>query len=306
MKKLNVLISLSTDASDFQREQAKAANETASRLGAEIKIVYAQNDAIVQSEQLLQAIQGEHEARPNAIIVQPCGSTPLPHVARAANAASIGWVVLNWTPDYIAELRAKPGIPAFAVSSDQQEIGRIQGRQLAALLPDGGSAIYIQGPSSSPAAKQRAEGMNETRPANVRLRQLKSNSWSEEDGGKAVTTWLRLSTSQKERFDAIVAQNDLLAVGARNALVQQLEQGGGVDHKMLHELSVTGVDGLPRGGQLWVQKGLLAATVVVPTNADTGLELLVQALKTGAQPPEITYTVPISYPLIEKLNRVTK
>ena len=57
MEKLKVLVSLSTDATDFQREQAKAAQEAAARLGVNATIVYAQNDAITQGEQLLKPIQ---------------------------------------------------------------------------------------------------------------------------------------------------------------------------------------------------------------------------------------------------------
>lgn len=125
MNQLSVLVSLATDASDFQREQAKAAEEAAARLGITAQITYAQNDALDQSEQLLKVIQGDAGGRPQAIVIQPCGQTALPHVARAAVAAGIGWAVLNWTVDYVAELRRGYHVPVFIVSSDQQEIGRI-------------------------------------------------------------------------------------------------------------------------------------------------------------------------------------
>jgi|SRR5215471_7149829 len=292
MKKLSLLVSLSDDASDFQREQAKAAQEAAIRLGVEARIIYAQNDAITQSEQLLKAIHAAPLERPNAIIVQPCGRTGLHQVANAAAAASIGWLALNWMVDYLPELRAKYHVPAFVYSSDQQEIGRIQGKQMEALLPQGGSVLYIQGPSSSLAAQQRTAGMHETKPENIHVRLLKADSWAQEGGHRAVSAWLRLSTSQQDRLNLIVAQNDLLALGARQMLQDQ--------RKLLDPL-FTGVDGLPDGGQKWVQKGWLAATIIVPVNAGAGLEVMVKALKTGIQPPEVTFTVPASYPPFEKL-----
>jgi len=52
----------------------------------------------------------------------------------------------------------------FVVVNDNHEIGRIQGRQLAALLPDGGSVLCIQGPSEADASKLRTAGMYETKP----------------------------------------------------------------------------------------------------------------------------------------------
>jgi hypothetical protein len=36
--------------------------------------------------------------------------------------------------------------------------------QLAALVPQGGSAVYIQGPSLSTVTEQRSSGMHETKP----------------------------------------------------------------------------------------------------------------------------------------------
>jgi ribose transport system substrate-binding protein len=303
MNQLGVLVSLATDASDFQREQAKAAEETAARLGMTAQIIYAQDDALTQSEQLLKVIQGDAGARPQAIVIQPCGQTALPHVARAAAAAGIGWVVLNWAVDYVTELRQTYQTPAFIVSSDQQEIGRIQGRQIAALLPDGGSILYIQGPTHSPASRQRSQGFLETKPGNVQVRVLKGEGWTERDGKRAAASWLRLSTSQQARPDAVVAQNDLLALGARNALLEQNHRAA-QDSPL--EIPFTGVDGLTRGGQAWVQAKTLAATVVVATNCGVALELLAKAMRTGTQPPEITFTTPYSYPPIEELTKAAK
>lgn len=299
MEKPYVLLSLLTDANDFQREQANAAKDTASRAGVDIQVVYANSDPITQSEQLLQVIQNA-DVKPRGILVQPAGGTALPQVARAAVMAGIGWVLLNREADYIPELRKGRAVPVFAVSSDQKEIGRIQGRQFGALLPNGGTVLYLQGPSSSAAAHQRSDGMNETRPANVQVRTLKSASWTTEDGRKAIASWLRLSTAHKEQIDLVAAQGDMLAMGARQELH---EQANSLERPEWIRARFTGVDGLPRGGRSWVESGILAATVVVPPNAGDALAMLVKSLETGTQPPEATYTAPASWPSIEALNR---
>src|SRR3954451_12354996 len=127
-------------------EQATAAEEAAQRFGAELQILDAENDAIVQSQQLLKIIQSNTEPRPDGIIFEPVGGTAMPQVARAAAAAGIGWVILNREVDYLVDLRRNFKVPLFTLTSDHEEIGRIQGRQIAALLPQAGSVLLIQGP----------------------------------------------------------------------------------------------------------------------------------------------------------------
>src|SRR5438445_3169516 len=66
-------------------------------------------------------------------------------------------------------------------------------------------------------------------------------------------------------------------------------------------LPFTGCDGMPDTGQAWVRSGLLAATVVVPANSGQAIEMLTQSLRSGSQPPERTFTAPLSFPPTEKL-----
>jgi len=71
-----------------------------------------------------------------------------------------------------------------------------QGRQFAALLPHGGSILYIQGPAENSAAKERTIGMQETKPANIHCILLRAQ-WTEESAQRSAAIWLKLSTSQK-------------------------------------------------------------------------------------------------------------
>ncbi len=158
MAKIRILVSLTTNDNDYQIEQAQSAEQAASKLGVTAEIIYANNDAINQSTQILRAIQAEPADRPNAIVFEPVGGTALPQVARAAAAADIGWAVLNRDANYIEDLRKTATAAIFAISSDHMEIGRIQGRQFAVMLPRGGTVLYIQGPSENSAAKERTLG----------------------------------------------------------------------------------------------------------------------------------------------------
>jgi ribose transport system substrate-binding protein len=297
MAKIRILVSLTTNDNDYQIEQAQSAEQAAGKLGVSAEIIYANNDAINQSTQILRAIQASPEDRPSAIVFEPVGGTALPQVARAAAAADIGWAVLNRDANYIEDLRRASTAAIFAISSDHVEIGRIQGRQFAALLPRGGTVLYIQGPSENSAAKERTLGMQETKPANVQIIALRGQ-WTEESSQRAVRSWLKLTTSQKAAVDLIGAQDDSMAIGARKAFEELPNE---VDRERWLKLPFTGCDGLPKTGQAWVRSGLLAATVFVPPNTGQAVEMFVQAIQQKKRPPERVLTVPTSIPVLSSL-----
>jgi ribose transport system substrate-binding protein len=296
MKRLSFLVSLTNDDNDYQQEQAAAAEKAARRLGVDVKIIHAKNDALVQSQQLLQYVQGSATARPDAILFEPAGGTAFPQVARAAAAAGIGWVVLNFDVDYILEIRRQYKVPMCAITSDHEEIGKIQGSQFAALLPNGGSMLYIEGPNNSLAAKQRSMGMNRSKPGNINVKTIRAN-WTEESSYKAVTSWLRLQTSQQSKIDLVGAQDDSMAMGARKAFSEISE----ADRARWMKIPVTGCDGMPKTGQAWVRNGSLAATIFIRPNTDLAIEMLVEAYKSGGTLPDRKVTEPESVPSLAEL-----
>ncbi len=91
-----------------------------------------------------------------------------------------------------------------------------------------------------------------------------------------------------------------MAIGARKAFegVANLEE-----RQQWLRLPYTGVDGLPKTGQTWVRTGTLKATVIVPPNAGQAISMIADALKDGPGVPERSYTVPSSFPALEKLAR---
>ena len=297
MKKLRFLISLPTSKNDFQLAQALSAEQAAQKRAIDLEIVYADNDAVQQSTQILKAIQVPVGTRPEAIVIEPASGTALPQVARAACAVGIGWAVLNRAPDYISELRRTTTVPIFSISSDHVEIGRIQGRQFAALLPNGGSVLYIEGPSHSSSAKNRTLGMLQTKPSNIQVATLKGQ-WTEESAWKAVRSWLQLTTSRRADLGLVSAQDDSMAMGARKAFQEAADE----EHGRWSSLLFTGCDGLPTTGQAWVRKGFLAATICIPPIAGQAVESLIEAIQNGRKPPEYSATVSFSIPALDALS----
>lgn len=297
MRKFGFLLSLVGDDSEYQRQQAHQAEEVAKRYGIALKIVYAQRDAITQSQQLLDVIQSKITDKPDAIIFEPVSETGLPHVARAAVKASMGVGILNLKPEYLSELRASGSSIVFAIGADHLEIGRIQARQLAKLVPQGGDALLIQGPAENVAAQQRTEGLLEAKPKNVSLRQMRAK-WSEESACNSVTSFLALSTSHQSNIQCIVAYNDRMALGAKRAFE---EQTVGEERNRWLSLPFLGCEGLPQSGQARVPTRKLTATVVVPANAPLAIETFMDALTNSKRPPEYRLTTPESFPDISLL-----
>src|ERR1700728_1578952 len=297
MNKLNIVVSLITDDNDYQLEQAASAQAAAQKLGANVEIIYAGNDAVQQTQQILKFIQ-EPSKRPDAILVEPVG-TGMPQIARAAVGAGIGWGIMNTNVDYVSQLRQHALVPVFTVLSDHETIGKIQGQQMGALLGDKGCVLYIEGPSGRDVARIRTKGMLSTKPPGIEIKTVKGD-WTQNSGYHAIKSWLSLSTSRQLHVSMVAGQNDDMAAGARRAFE---ELGDLRDRDSWLRLPFIGCDGVPRSGQEWVRQGRLAATVVSPPIAGEAVNLLASALKASSQPMERTMVAPLSFPAVKDLQK---
>jgi len=297
MEKLNILVSLLTEENDYQREQAASAQTAAQKLGAAVQIIYANNDAVLQTQQILQYIQ-EPSKRPDAIVVEPVGTGML-QVAKAAVSAGIGWVVINANVDYLPQLRQHALVPAFSVCSDHEEIGRIQGKQMAAILGEEGTVLYIEGPGVRDVARMRSKGMMQTKPPKITVKTLKGD-WTQQSGYHAIRSWLSLSTSRELHIGMIACQNDDMAFGARRAFEELTEMK---ERDSWLALPITGCDGVPKTGQTWVRQGRLAATVYSPPLIGDAIQLLAVSRTSGKQPDERTLVAPSSFPALPEIQK---
>ena len=298
MEKLNVVVALTTRENDYQAEQAVAAAEMATRLGVKIQIIYADNDAVNQTQQLIKIIQ-DPAKRPNAILVEPVG-TGMPQVAKAAVGAGIGWGIINSDPEYIAELRRRwrrSGL--LGQHGPSRKSAESRASRLAFSFPQG-NVLYIEGPFNSTATQLRTKGMLSTKPAAVQLKMLKGD-WTERSAHNAVKSWLSLGSSRQLQIRAVVCQNDAMAMGARKAFVGLTDK----DREQWLSIPFTGCDGVTKTGQEWVRRGLLKATIVTAPAAGIALEILAKAFNAGSMPPDRTLIPPRSFPAVEELRGKT-
>jgi ribose transport system substrate-binding protein len=294
-KRPRIVVSLPNDNA-YQHEQSLVAKSAAARLGIDLTLLNAKDDSITQSQQLLEIIQSRSDNPPDAFLVEPVTASGLRRVAEAAAAQNIGWVVSNSDVDYIAQLRKNPRIPAFIVTQGQFEIGRLQGNQLAALLPQGGSVLLLAGPSMSSVASRRLEGLESSRPPSAQLTVLRSK-WSEASAQQSVSAWLRLATSRAEKYLLVAAQTHELALGARKAFQSTSDAD---QQKRWLDLPFLGI-GVASQVKPLVDSRVLAAAVVTSVTMEIALRLLTRALESTSYPPERTVVEVFSFPELEKL-----
>jgi ABC-type sugar transport system substrate-binding protein len=188
-------------------------------------------------------------------------------------------------------------VPVFAINSDHEEIGRIQGQQFNALLPAGGCVLYLEGPSTSEVSRVRAEGMMSTKRSDISVKTLRGD-WTEASAYHAVKSWLRLPTSRDLHIGVIGCQNDAMALGAHRAFQEFVDSE---ERDRLLKLPLTGCDGVPSKGRAYVERKNMTATIVVPPLTGPALELIAEAFRNQRNIPEQTMLSPSSYPALEKL-----
>jgi inositol transport system substrate-binding protein len=292
--RLKLALFLTDPENEWVRAIAENAREAARRRGFTLTTHFSENQAIEQIQSLYATLRLPEEQRPNAIFVMPVHDQSLERVARAAAGAGIAWICLHRaTGDLVALRRQFPTVPIALVGPDQDEIGRLHGRQLLSLLPRGGQVLYVQGRHDNLSTQQRAARTREVIDgSSVEIAAVIDGDWGTAEAERAVSRWLRL-IGPGTPIDVVVCQNDAMAIGARRALQ---EVAGLLNRPDLAQLPVLGCDGLPDVGRKLVDTGELAGTVILPSPAITAIDTLVQALETLRMPPVQVLLAPQAYP----------
>jgi hypothetical protein len=143
---------------------------------------------------------------------------------------------------------------------------------------------------------QRREGMESTKPRNIRVTTIPSN-WNEESAYQSARTRLQLAASRGENFDLVAAQSHELALGARKAF-------RGIDnHEQREKWLGLRFIGSGISGQVkpLVDGGVLAAAVITSVTMELALKILVRAIEAQLQPAERSVVEALSYPDLEKM-----
>ncbi len=204
----NFLTVLRNGMSDYAKTQP----------GVTLQIEDAKDDV---SKQLSQ-VQNFIANKVDAIIVNPVDTSATAAITKAAAEAGVPLVYVNREPADVDALGPK----AAFVASDERQSGTLETQAICKLLGGKGDILVIEGELSNQAAVQRTKDIHEViaTPACSGMKVIaeQTASWDRLKAQNLMTNWL----SKGLKFDAVVSNNDEMAIGALQAM-----KAAGVDTK---------------------------------------------------------------------------
>jgi ribose transport system permease protein len=229
-------LSLSTLNNPFFVQIRQGAEQEAKRLGVDLTVTDAQNDASQQANQL----QNFTSSGLSTIVVNPVDSDAAGPSVRSADQADIPVVAVDRGVN-------KAEIDAL-VASDNVEGGRMAARALGEKLGGEGRIVILQGQAGTSASRERgqgfAEGLKEFPGIEVVAKQP-----ADFDRTKGLDVMTNLLQAHPD-VDGVFAENDEMALGAAKALGSRAGK----------QVQVVGFDGTPDGLKA-VEAGTLYASV---------------------------------------------
>ncbi|PAU62918.1 sugar ABC transporter substrate-binding protein [Pseudomonas sp. PICF141] len=209
--------------------------------GVKLQFEDARSDVVKQLSQVESFISQNVDA----IVVNPVDTAATKKITEAAVKAGIPLVYVNRRPD---DLNLPKGV--VTVASNDLEAGQMQMQYLADKMGGKGNIVILLGDLANNSTTNRTKGVKEvlTRYPNIKIEQEQSGIWLRDKGMTLVNDWL----TQGRQFDAVVSNNDEMAIGAAMAL----QQAGVAKGSVL----IAGVDGTPDGLNA-VKKGSLLVSV---------------------------------------------
>jgi inositol transport system substrate-binding protein len=212
--------------------------------GVTLQVEDAKDDV---SKQLSQ-IQNFIANKVDAIIVNPVDTSATAAMTRLAADAGVPLVYVNRQPIDLDKLGAK----AAFVGSNEVESGTLETKEVCKLLGGKGQILVIEGQLSNQAAVQRTQDVHDVIATNdckgMKIIAEQTAEWDRTKAQNLMTNWL----SKGMKFDAVVSNNDEMAIGAIQAM-----KAGGIDTK---KAIVGGVDAT-QDGLASMKSGDLKVTV---------------------------------------------
>ncbi len=177
--------------------------------GVSLQVEDAQNDIGKQLNQ----IQNFIAQKVDAIIVNPVDTDATPKMSKLAEAAGIPLVYVNRLP---ADAHLPPKV-SF-VGSDERFSGTLEAKEACKLMGGKGNIVILMGDLANQAARQRTADVEEViktpECSGIKLLEKQSGNWERTKGTDLVTNWISAGLT----FDAIISNNDEMAIGAIQAL----------------------------------------------------------------------------------------
>jgi len=186
--------------------------------GVTLQIEDAKDDVSKQLSQVQNFIANGVDA----IIVNPVDTSATGAITKAAADAGVPLVYVNREPIDVDKLGPK----AAFVASNEAESGTLEAKQICKLLGGKGNILVIEGVLSNQSAVQRTKDVHEVLSTpdctGIKVVAEQTANYDRTQGQNLMTNWL----SKGMQFDAVVSNNDEMAIGALQAM-----KSAGVDTK---------------------------------------------------------------------------
>ena len=214
-----------TNVREYMDKQAKAYPKGD---GVQLQFEDARADVVKQLSQVENFIS----QKVDAIIVNPVDTASTARISKSALEAGIPLVYVNRRPD---QKDLPKGVAA--VTSDDEEAGRLQMQYIAEKLGGKGKVVILLGDLANNSTTNRTKGIKEVlaKYPQIKIEQEQTGIWLRDRGMTLVNDWL----TQGREFNAVLANNDEMAIGAAMALKSAGTKPGSV--------LIAGVDGTPDG-----------------------------------------------------------
>ncbi|KUY81904.1 sugar ABC transporter substrate-binding protein [Burkholderia sp. AW33-5] len=263
--------------------------DAAKKDGATVQIEDGGNDVGKQLSQ----VQNMIAQKVDAIIVNAVDTDATPKITKMVTAAKIPLVYVNRKPVDFDKLPAGVAV----VASDEKQSGTLQARQVCKLLGGKGDILVLMGELSNESARARTKDIEDVIAtkdcSGMKIVDKREGKWSRTQGQDITMNWLSSGT----KFDAIVSNNDEMAIGAINALKAA--------RKLTPKTVVAGIDATPDG--LAAMKSGDLKVSVYQNAAGQGAQAVATALKLAKKQPVDRYVnVPFELVTPENMNQYAK
>lgn len=247
---------------------------------AELGVKIFVSDGQMNAEKQVGQVENFIAQKVDVIVMNPITADGCAPAVTAANEAGIPIITTCTQTTNQAEALS-------FVGSDSYQSGIMEAEMVLRDFPDGADVVVMYGVMGSEGQIARKAGMDDTFAGkNINIIAEQTGNWSREEGMNLMENWL--STGKK--IDAVVAQNDAMALGA----VMAIEAKG-----LTGTIKVYGIDAQAEA-LLAVEKGTMAGTVF--QNAESqGANALLVALEI-AQGGTVDPVFPIPYEPVDLAN----
>ncbi|MBB4955478.1 ribose transport system substrate-binding protein/inositol transport system substrate-binding protein [Agrobacterium vitis] len=224
-KTLGIAIANASDK--FQGALLKGMTDSAAGVqGLKITVADAKADPATQMEQLKKFAADKVDA----IVIGPADGDLGVQMSKIANDAGIPLVYINNQPINYEELPPRQTV----VASDELESGTLQAKEACRLLGGKGKAVLLMGQLFHQASRIRTTDVEQVFSTDackgMTIVEKQSANWSTDQADELTQEWLDAGV----KFDAVLANNDEMALGAiralkRNGISMDKVVIGGVD-----------------------------------------------------------------------------